>query len=111
LHVDGSLEHEEYVGAIVCVDFFTIRTKVLGAEGAAVPFSGNAHHVPVTKGEGMYKVVKIGWYDPGKQVLLSMSDGISVPSITYLQDHPISLRQVYPERGQQDFDICERRIR
>jgi hypothetical protein len=64
LHVDRGLEHQEHVSVIVRVEFFAIRTKVLGAEGAAVPLPCNTHHVSVAKSEGMGKVAKIGWYDP-----------------------------------------------
>ena len=56
LHVHWGLEHQEYMSIVVCVEFFTIRTKVLGAEGTTVPLSNNTHHVSVAKGECMLKV-------------------------------------------------------
>ena len=54
--VHGTLEHKENMSVVVCVEFFTIRTKVLRTEGTAVPFSNNGHHVSVAKGECMLKV-------------------------------------------------------
>jgi hypothetical protein len=59
-HVDGGLEHKENMSVIVGVERFAIRAKILGAEGAAVPLSDNAHHVPVAKRKAMSKVAKIG---------------------------------------------------
>lgn len=56
LHVHGGLEHKEYMSVVVRVEFFAIRTKVLGAERTAVPLSINAHHVSVAKGKCMLKV-------------------------------------------------------
>ena len=56
LHVHWGLEHQEYMSVVVRVEFLTIRTKILGAEGTAVPFSNNTHHVSVAKSECMLKV-------------------------------------------------------
>ena len=56
LHVHGGLEHKEYMSVVVRVDFFAIRAKVFSAEGTAVPFSNDAHHVPIAKGECMLKI-------------------------------------------------------
>lgn len=64
LHVDGGLEHKEYVSAIMRVEELAIGTKVFGAEGAAEPLSNDALHVSVAKSIGMRNVLKIRWYDP-----------------------------------------------
>jgi len=49
---------------VVSVDGFAICTKVLSAEGTAVPLSDDALHVPVTECKGMRKIPKIACYNP-----------------------------------------------
>jgi hypothetical protein len=60
-HADWRLEHKESMSAIVVsVGCFAIPTKVLGAEGTAIPLSDNASHVQVAKRRGMHQPAKIG---------------------------------------------------
>ena len=64
MHVDGGFKHEENMRIVVSVDGFAICTKVLSAEGTAVPLSDDALHVPVTECKGMRKIPKIACYNP-----------------------------------------------
>lgn len=47
------------MGVVMCVKYFTIRTKVLSAKGTTVPFSNNGFYVPVAIGECMHKVTQV----------------------------------------------------
>jgi hypothetical protein len=47
------------MGVIVGVESFAIRTKILSAEGTAVPLPNDAQHVPVAKSESMLKIAQI----------------------------------------------------
>jgi hypothetical protein len=60
LHVHRGLEHKERMSVIVGVESFAIPTKVLSAEGTAVPLPNDALHVPVAKSESVLKVAQIG---------------------------------------------------
>ena len=68
LHIDGSLEHEESVSAVVGVEHLTIRAKVLGTERTAVPLSNDTSHMPVAEGKCMCEVAKISCFDAHKQL-------------------------------------------
>ena len=63
LHIDGSLEHEESVSAVVGVEHLTIRAEVLGTERTAVPLSDDTPHMPVAEGKCMCEVTKISYFD------------------------------------------------
>ena len=73
LHIDGSLEHEEsvsaVVGKVVGIDHFTILTKVFGTEYTAVPLSNDTVHIPVAEGKFMCEVTKISCFDADEQLL------------------------------------------
>jgi hypothetical protein len=60
LHVDGGLEHQENMSVVMGVKRFAIGTKVLSAEGTAVPLPEDTHHVPVAERKGMRELAKIG---------------------------------------------------
>ena len=66
LHIDGSLEHEESVSAIVGVELLAICAKVLGTEHTAVPLANDTPHMPVAKSKGMCEVTKISCFDAGE---------------------------------------------
>ena len=68
LHIDGSLEHEESVSAVVGVEHLTIRAKVLGTERTAIPLSNDSSHVPVAEGKRMCEIAKISCFDADEQL-------------------------------------------
>ena len=62
LHIDGSLEHDENVRAVVRVHHLTICAEVLGTERTAVPLSNDTPHMPVAERKGMCEVTKISCF-------------------------------------------------
>src|SRR6266702_2356722 len=68
LHIDGRLEHEEKVSAIVGVEHLAICAKVLGTERTAVPLADDTSHMPVAESKGMCEVTEISCFDVGEQL-------------------------------------------
>lgn len=62
LHIDGSLEHDENVRAVVRVHHLTICAEVLSTERTAVPLSNDTPHMPVAERKGMCEVTKISCF-------------------------------------------------
>jgi hypothetical protein len=80
-HIDGSLEHEESVSAIVGVEFLAICAKVLGTERTAVPLANDTPHMPVAESKGMCEVMKISCrvtWCVGRRASWRGSSGISI---------------------------------
>jgi hypothetical protein len=68
LHIDGSLEHDENVRAVVRVEHLTIRAEVLRTERTAVPLSDDTAHMPVAERKGMCEITKITCVDADEQL-------------------------------------------
>ena len=80
LAINASLDHEESVSAVVCVDFLTICTEVFGAECTAVPLSNDPpSHVPgpVAVHRFMNDVTKICCFDVDEQPTTAQHERMS----------------------------------
>ncbi len=105
LHIDGRLEHDEKVSAIVGVEHLAICAKVLGTERTAVPLPDDTPHMPVAESKGMCEVTKISCFDAGEQ--LQHTRASERGYVTYLRDHLIYLQKGCLVRVQRDLDICK----
>jgi hypothetical protein len=65
LHINGSLEHDENMRAVVRVEHLAIRAEVLRTERTAVPFTDDTPHMPVAERKGMCEVTEITCFDAG----------------------------------------------